>query len=219
MKDLAIISIVYHEPSYQKEVASVIETMVHERNLLHVIVERDPHGVGSLADAVNRGIKAAAIDGYRYAWILTNAKFNPDIIQPLYEAIDWNNLSAVHPAMATSDHLFKRPKPQPAITECPYVEFTAPMVRLSSIIDNPLDEDMPYWGHDLDWGYRIRKAGGTIAIDHSVQVEHDYIRNNYRNHPITTARMQARQKTNQKTVEKLIQKYGTEWKKVLDYEG
>lgn len=214
---VSILSIVYDEP-YWSKTECIIEELSIKRGYDVVYVRRNPHGHGSLSEAINRGIKL--VPSYnKYVWIITNVTFKPEIIDPMLEAMEEHNLAAIHPAMNNSDHLFKRQNGKNMIMEVPYIEFTAPLVRLDIMREFPLNEDMPYWGHDLAWGHEVREAGYIIAVDHSVTVEHDYIRNNFRNHSVTTARMKARQATNQSTIEKLVQLYGTDWKQVLKYEG
>jgi GT2 family glycosyltransferase len=75
---------------------------------------------------------------------------------------------------------------------------------------------MPYWGHDLDWGYRVRQAGWTLAVDHDVEVGHTYIRNS-KPHPATVRRRKLRILSDEPTRRTLAQEYGPDWRNVLEY--
>jgi len=177
----------------------------------------DRRGVGSLAKAINSGFKAWA-NGAEYVWFVTNVTFDPECLQKLIEQMDCNpKLAAITPAFA-SDHAFCRPIGGCAETrEVPFIEFTAPIVRASVFRDFPLDENMPYWGHDLDWGYRVRKAGWKLGVYFGATLGHTYIRDTNNDQRITARRYELRRKTNQGTRQALIAKYGAIWRKVVGY--
>jgi len=177
----------------------------------------DRRGVGSLAKALNGGFKAWA-NGAEYVWFVTNVLFSPECLQKLIEQMDNNPLmAAITPAFA-SDHVFCRPIDGCVETKSVnFIEFTAPIVRASVFREHLLDEDMPYWGHDLDWGYRVRKHGWQLGVYHGEQLGHIYIRNTQNNQRVTARRYELRRKTNGETRKALIRKYGHNWKQVLGY--
>jgi len=92
------------------------------------------------------------------------------------------------------------------------------MVRSNVFYDYPLDEKMPYWGHDLDWGYRVRKAKHKLGCLCDEIIGHTYIRH-FENHPITKKRKSLRNKTNADTTKALIEKHGKNWRRKLKWKG
>ncbi len=176
----------------------------------------DRRGVGSLAKAINSGFRAWA-NGAEYIWFVTNVTFTPECPQKLIDEMDRTGLAAITPCFH-SDHKFCRPVAGCCETrQAPFIEFTAPIVRASVFKDFPLDENMPYWGHDLDWGFRVRQAGHAIGVYYGEQLEHVYIRNTQNNQRITARRYELRRKTNGTTRQALIAKYGPTWKRELQY--
>lgn len=210
----SVISVIYRE----------LEWCETERCLLNYckpypVFFVDRRGVGSLSKALNSGFKAWA-NGSEYVWFVTNVLFSKTCLKNLIEQMDANHtLAAITPAFS-SDHVFCRPIDGCVETrDVPFVEFTAPIVRTSVFKDFPLDEDMPYWGHDIDWGYRVRKAGYSLGVYHGEQLGHTYIRNTQNNQRITARRYELRRKTNLNTRQAMIAKYGASWKRALGYIG
>jgi len=178
----------------------------------------DRKGVGSLASAINSGFRQWA-NGAEYIWFVTNVLFSPDCLCNLIDEMDRTGYAAITPCFM-SDHQFCRPVEGCTETRAvPFIEFTAPIVRASVFKDYMLDEEMPYWGHDLDWGYRVRAAGHKIGVYHGEQVGHSYIRNTKNNNRITERRYELRRKTNASTRHALVNKYGSDWKQVLQWQG
>lgn len=172
-----------------------------------VIIDRNPPGIGSLAEAINRAAKQCNDE---FCWIITNADANVEDYEKLTAAMP-PDVAAIHPKMVNSDHEFMRTG-----GVVPFIEFTAACVRAEVLKAYPLDEDMPYWGHDLDWGFRVRNAGYRILVHDEVEVYHTYIRN-LRPHPVTRIRRLMRKRTDRSTRIKLETKYGKEWQRVLNY--
>jgi GT2 family glycosyltransferase len=214
MKTL-IIAVAYLEPSW-------IET----RNCLlkcdNKVVVVDREGVGSLAAAYNHAFKKHA-KGYEYVWFVSNITFSPFAVHVLESEMEnRKSFAAMHPVMQNSDHAHMRStwhlrqRLNGAIDEVPFVEFTAPIVRANVFNEFMLDEQMPYVGHDLDWGYRVRQAGFKIGLNHKTEIEHAYIRHSP-DHAVTAQRMRLRRESDDATVNRLIEKYGPDYKKKLHY--
>ena len=231
MKKLLIISIVYLEPEWQ-ETFKCLKAL--EGNHPVYYVERKPKGIGSLAEAINRGFRESrAFPDYEYVWFVTNVTFPPDTANRLLKEMDQRGIDVLHPAF-DSDHLHMRgtneyknfspfDKSKMPISEqysnpffhdvvcVPFVEFTAAMVRADVFNAFPLDESMPYWGHDPDHGVRLWRKGFTTAVHKKVRVNHVYIRNNKNKHLITAKRLQLRRAADAPTKAALRRKYGANW--------
>jgi len=111
-----------------------------------------------------------------------------------------------------------RENPCPSVASVPFTEFTAPIVRAEIFAKYPLDDTLPYWGHDLDWGYRLWKDGhkiGVLQADHEL-IRHTYIRNSSRRGgDITSQRYGLRLATNASTKHRLRQKYGHNYQDLI----
>lgn len=202
---LCILSIIYLEPDWQQT-----KSCIEATGLPVVYVDRK--GIGSLSKAINQG--AQLCKDFDYTWILTNVTFdNSQALELIKEA---KNYAAIHPQFE-SDHLHLREGE--GIKEVPFIEFTAPIVKTQVLLDFPLDEQMPYWGMDLDWGYRLRTNGYKLAVHHGVKIGHTYIRNNQSGHYITERRKQLRRQTDLQTRNRLILKWGNDWRDKVNYWG
>lgn len=201
-----IISVVYLE-QYWQQTKKDIEAC----NVPVVYVDR--RGAGSLAEAINRGFREACIHyDFEYVWFVTNIYFGPSAIPQLEEALDNSDFAAVHPSFDSDHrHLMKCARVDRA--EVPFIEFTAACVRREIFERFPLDENMPYWGHDLDWGMRVRESGLKIGVDYNITVEHTYIRNTRKPERITQQRATNRRNTDEQTRKALVAKYGADWRK------
>lgn len=208
-----IISIVYLEPEWQATKKSIVEC-----NVPTVYVDRG--GIGSLAEACNRGFREIVnLHNLRYVWFITNPIFSSAIFPILIDSMNQTGYDAIHPAF-NSDHPKCQPDGSKEIKLVDFVEFTAPMVKVDTFNKFQLDEDMPYWGHDFDWGWRVNQNGGKIAVHHGIQVKHTYIRFNKDNkrNPFTKKRHELRHKTNASTARKLHSLYGDDWYKKPGYQ-
>lgn len=210
MSKTIILSIKYSEPDWQHTQALLNR---HSCPVLYI----DRKGTGSLAEAINRGVKELKGSSAKYIWIVTNVYFQLGDLLRLESQMDASGCAAIHPSFK-SDHAFIRNGGfKELATPVPFVEFTAPIVRKEIIEQFPLDEDMPYWGHDLDWGHRVTNAGHTLGVDHAIQLQHAYIRNAMYTHSITEIRKRLRKETDAATTQKLVSLYGENWKQVLKY--
>ena len=207
---LHIVAVKYEEPDWVITNRCLDQT----RFPVHYV---DRKGVGSLAEALNRGFNyvISANEGIDLVWFVTNVTFNPDLPTKLVDQMTHTGFAAITPAFR-SDHQFIRPVQGSSLTlECPMIEFTAPIVRVSVFKQFLLDENMPYWGHDLDWSYRVKQAGHKLGVFHGGVLGHEYIRNNRRKHPVTVRRAAIRVSTNGSTQAALEKKYGPNWRGVV----
>lgn len=219
MNKVCIVSIVYHEPEWQ-ETKKCIEAL----NVPVIYAERDPKGVGSLAEAINRGFaESVALAEFKYVWFVTNCTFIPRMLKEMIEYMDlYPSCPAIHPCF-DSDHQHLRQNintegSHEFMTYVPFIEFTAPLVRTSIFREFLLDENMPYVGHDLDWSYRIRERLTQVpAVYHGEKLGHTYIRKKRQFNPYTRARKRARQQADQSTIRALENKYGKNWRDLMQY--
>lgn len=213
---ISILAIRYLEPSYKETIKCIEDT-----KLKVVYVDRDRPGYGSLAEAINRGMQQMTS---KYVFIVTNVTFDPHL--PLTLASHIGDADIIHPSF-NSDHKHLQVQ-QRFLDGClggigfvPFVEFTAPLVNREKWL--PVDESMPYWGFDLDHGWRVWDSGGKVLCDYSCTIGHTYIRNikkgNSRTvHPsedYTRRRLQRRRRFDIQTKNILKHKYGTRWAGVL----
>lgn len=196
---MTILSIVYHEPDW-------IETKkcIEATGLPVHYVERSPGGIGSLTEAINRGVKEVNDE---VIWIVTNCTFEKEVPFILEKNLGENDI--IHPHF-NSDHQHLREGH--GIQEVPFVEFTAAMIRKSKWLG--LDEKFPYWGQDLDYSYRVWKNGGNVLCDYTTTIGHTYIRNS-KYHPVTIRRRQLRRLSDMATRKALEKKYGEEWRGIV----
>ncbi len=206
MNDTLIISIVYHESEWLKT-----KRCIEATGLPMHYVERNPKGVGSLSEAINRGFNQSDALNHQYAFIVTNITFEPDLPARLADSI--GNHAAIHPAF-DSDHIHERPDGSGLVKPVPFIEFTAAFVDTEIFQYYPLDEKMPYWGMDLDFSYRLWQDGYTVGVDHGATIGHTYIRN-AKPDRYTVQRKAARKATNNSTREALRKKYGNEWRNIV----
>jgi hypothetical protein len=204
---VCVIAVVYSEPEWQQTKACL-------DSLSAPVFLVDRGGVGNLAEAYNRGFSEHGRD-FEFVWFVSNVTFDVFVLPRLMMTIQRGGFCAVHPEF-DSDHAFLCSGK--GLESVPFVEFTAPLVRSNIFASFPLDEAMPYWGHDLDWGHRVREAGHTLTVDHRVRVGHVYVRN-LAPHPVTLARRRERSKTNGSTRRALQSRYGPRWKERLCYGG
>lgn len=209
MKSCIIIAIKYLEPEW-KQTDWCIKSTGYD---VHY-VDRIPAGTGSLAEAINRGFSESNALEYEYAWIVTNIVFQETVLPRLIGCMNATRWAVIHPSFS-SDHIHERTDGSGKVKIAPFVEFTGAIVRTDIFKDFPLDEDLPYWGHDLDHGYRMWQAGHKVGVDHGSIIGHVYLRNNKGMHPITLQRKQMRRDTDQQTREALQAKYGQQWRDIV----
>lgn len=203
---VSIVAVLYEEPEY-KATKACIEAV---SDLVQEIVYVDRKGVGSLAKAYNDGF--VQLEETDYVWFVSNITFTREDLFELVKAMA-KGYAAIHPCF-DSDHQHIRPNTTGKVVSAPFVEFTSPMVRYDVFYDHRLDEKLPYWGHDIDWSYRIKHEGHRMAIHHGVEVGHVYMRNSYP-HVITRRRKVLRRKADSGTRLRLKELYGDTWRGVL----
>lgn len=219
---VTILALRYLEPDWAAT-QECIEKVESRNSKVEIhYVDRIPPGVGNMAEAINRGFTEISYQLSvisKYVWFVSNVTFSPDLLPRLIEAMDRTDYAAIHPAF-NSDHLFCRPvtnNQQPITLLAPFIEFTAPIIRSEVFAEFPLDESLPYWGHDLDWGYRLWQAGhkiGVLQSDHSL-LGHTYIRNANQLPLVTRQRHALRRASNASTRHRLAQKYGDNWRTLI----
>lgn len=223
MRDTIIILMKYDEPEWKQTFDSAYET-----GCSIIIASRD--GISGMAGAYNRALvwNLTSILKYKYIWFVSNITFTKEDFERLRNVmVNYPEIDCLHPMFA-SDHKHLRPDAFPGnstIKEVPYVEFTAPLIKTKVFFPDSgrpdlfLDEDMPFVGHDLDWSYRAKQAGYTLAVCRSVEVGHTYIRKDKNGHQVTDIRAKIRKSWIEHTTNALIAKYGVDWKQKLKYDG
>jgi 3-deoxy-D-manno-octulosonate 8-phosphate phosphatase (KDO 8-P phosphatase) len=193
---ITILAIEYLEPSYEQT-----KKCIEATGLPVIYVRRNPIGVGSLSEAINRGMKEVKT---KFAWIVTNITFEKSVPEKLLNHIQ--DAFVIHPSFKSDHGFMNHGKGQ---RQVPFVEFTAPLVRVSDW--GELDESMPYWGMDIDYGLRMFVEGKKILVDFETKIDHVYIRNSDR-HPITLKRLRLRRMKDAETNRILIKKWGENWR-------
>ncbi len=188
------------------------------------IIIADRSGIGSMASAYNKALVSNwdLVMQYKYVWFVSNIVFTTQDFANLHEAMEVSKIKVIHPTF-DSDHAYLKPnidmsgRPGPV----PFVEFTAPLCETKIFDEHDLflDEDMPFAGHDLDWGHRARSLGIQPFVHYGVFVQHTYIRHNSKGHEVTDIRHKVRKSWKAHTEEALIRKYGTDWETILKYKG
>ena len=203
-KEILAVVLEYHEEGWTDRAIKCVEA----DELDYVTVSRD--GVGSMSKAFNEAIKTGVAE-YSYIWFVTNILFDPGTSLSLQECFD-SKTAAVHPRF-DSDHSHIRFARD--IEDVPFIEWTAPMISRRALERiGLLDEQMPYWGMDLDWSYRAKQAGYTLKVDGRVKVGHVYLRDNAPEAVSHNRRME-RGRYDVTTENRLKQKYGSEWLKTV----
>lgn len=195
---ITIVAVKYLEPWYQKTIDCLY-------SLDMPIVWVDRKGVGSLAEAYNRGFKKVQTDN---VWFVSNIVFDKSVPLKLLNTL--KDYHAVHPQFE-SHHKFIRSGS--GIQPCEFVEFTAPMIRSKVYEDIQLNENLPYWGHDIVFGIEAKKRGYKMAIDHRVKVGHTYIWDQ-KEYPIT-AKRKALRLSKDKETELYLNLHYPNWKECL----
>jgi hypothetical protein len=197
----------------EQTIKCLLDAGFDDTNILQVSRE----GVGSMSKAFNSvftGIDGFDIIETPYVWFVSNVTFDKHVPAFLAAALDeYDDVAAIHPKFI-SDHLhIRNPKGRDYV---PFVEWTAPMVRMSAIWEvGLLDEQLPYWGQDIDWSYRAKEKGWQLMVDGFSTVQHTYLRHMQQPEPITQIRGALRNLYNQSTEKRLMEKYGVEWRKVI----
>ena len=148
-----------------------------------------------------------------YVWFLTNVTFSPDVPEKLMQVLDSDpNIAAVHPAMATSDHRHLWPG---ETGDVPFTEFTAPMFRAADFARFMLDENTPYYYMDLIISHQLKQEGKRLVCVGDAEVQHTYLRNERKQHPITNIRKQLRDYHTPISKRYMEQTFGADWQTKL----
>jgi GT2 family glycosyltransferase len=154
------------------------------------------------------------IKGYDWVWHLTNVSFKPRMVEAMLEHVA-EDVAAIHPAFG-SDHPHLNPKAKDGAS-VPFVEWTAPLVSVEAWENvGRLQAEMGYWGFDLDWSYRAKRAGYKLIACTTLSLEHDYLRNKHEDeHTVTRLRRAERAKTDEATEALLRATWGDDWLEML----
>ncbi len=215
----AVLAVRYTETWWEKETLACINQL--PANVPVFYCHREPDGVGSLARAINSGFDEHRLVAFDYVWIVTNVLFAPTDFERLVTIAQQRHWVGAHPGFH-SDHPFLRPTSDRygrGDVVVPYIEFTAPLVHGPTFARYLLDEQMPYVGHDLDWSWRVRRAGYHLGVARSVRINHVYNRHLSQVEEATKQRAAAREAAIAPTECRLVEKYGPGWKQVLRYAG
>ncbi len=210
----------YNETGWtEKTVACLIAAGFLESDIVYA----DREGTGNMSKAFNTAFfntlkkveDSEATLPYApekpFTWFLTNVTFPEQMPLSLLDLISSDDeIAAVHPAF-DSDHAHIK-NTYGISRDAPFIEWTAPFIRTNTlyVVGWP-DEKMPYWGMDLDWSYRAREEGYTLAIDGRYRLGHTYLRLTDQKEPITIERERIRKTFDASTEQRLIEKYGTDW--------
>lgn len=209
--DIVIIALQYEEPEYEQT-----RKCIEDTGLPVIWASRD--GVGNYSRAFNEAFVRMyhyEDKSYKYAWMISNITFDPVVPFELADDMDNEllNLAAIHPAMHGSDHRHQWPDADRLTKIVPFIEWTAPMVRTSAFRKTLLNEELAYYYMDLDWCYRVQSQNiGNVAVCHSAQVGHLYLRNN-KKHRISQIRSALRDHWTPRSQREMARLYGPDWKK------
>lgn len=205
MNRLAIISLKYLEPYYENTLKCLQE-------IPYPILFADRDGVGNMSRAFNEVFERMPFN-VEYVWFLTNVTFSPDVPEKLMQVLDSDpNIAAVHPAMATSDHRHLWPG---ETRDVPFIEFTAPMFRAADFARFMLDENTPYYYMDLIISHQLKQEGKRLVCVGDAEVQHTYLRNERKQHPITNIRKQLRDYHTPISKRYMEQTFGADWQTKL----
>jgi hypothetical protein len=180
------------------------------------LAKRD--GVGNMSRAFNEKFKRCVDGKYDYVWFITNIRFHADVPAILSQCMEDEGWAAIHPGMASSDHLHLRPDNSIGAREVPFIEFTAPMFRTDVFSKYFLDENLWYYYMDLLISWQMRQAGEKMAVHNSAIIEHTYLRNNKTTHPITAIRKQLRDYMSKQNQQYLNEMFGSDWRQFFGWE-
>lgn len=198
----------YEEPGWTERTLDA----VHRSKLPMDTVTVGRKGVGSMSAAFNKGLKSCHTP---YVWFLTNVGFCPEMGDTLLNIMERHpNCAAVHPAHK-SDHPHLR-SCKKLIEHVPFIEWTAPFLRMSALEDvGGTDENMPYWGFDLDWSARAKERGWILMVSREYELDHTYLRACSQEHDVSKRRKNRRREYDVSTEQHLRQKWGPKWMKDL----
>lgn len=217
-KDVIIpIVLHYEEPGYFDATMKCLKASKLDDSA--IIVSRE--GVGSMSKAFNAGVRQIELKEWQYLLWITNVEFSPNLPAQMLEQLKADkSIGAVH-ATHKSDHIHLQSK---KYRDVPFIELTMAMFNPNALEKVGLmDENMPYWGMDLDWSYRARESGFKLAVSGAPEIKHTYLRhaNQFKaqsmrqKYQISIIREILRKHRDQQTVNALINKYGANWKQKI----
>ncbi len=208
MNDLAIISLIYLEPEYEQTKACL-------ENIGYDVFYADRDGVGNMSRAFNECFIKNVIGRYEAVWFITNITFDQQAPGKLLRSLFYENAACIHPSF-DSDHRQIKPDGSGEVKPVNFIEFTAPMFKCSIFEIFMLDENCWYYFFDLIISKNLRDSRELMIVDHSVKVEHVYLRNKKGKSPITRLRQQLRDTIINPINEKYMTRtFGNNWKHEL----
>jgi hypothetical protein len=219
-KQVTPVVLEYLEPgSTDQTMQCLIASGFDPENILQVGRE----GVGSMSKAFNsvfEGVYGFDVITTPYVWFITNVTFGKKTVYSLLDFMESVNgkrqCAVIHPQFDSSHSFIKNPQ---AIDTVPFVELTAPLFRVDALRDVGLmDELMPYWGMDADWGHRARLKDWWCCVDGYSTIKHTYLHQS-QPYPISKIRAALRSLYDEQTRNRLIEKYGTDWKQLICKDG
>lgn len=211
MSRIVIIALKYLEPEYEQTVKCIEETGLP-------VIWADRDGVGNYSRAFNEAFKKGA-EEYDYAWMISNITFDKEVPERLGRVLDENpTIAAVHPSMAGSDHQHQWPDKNKSVEAVPFIEWTAPMVRVSVFEQLPLNNKLEYYYMDLSWSYEVQKIGYSVAVDYKSLICHTYLRNKKGPpNPISEIRKTLRRFWIPEGQKEMIRLYGPNWQQIMNW--
>lgn len=204
-----VVAIKYEEP-YWREIERILKMIPDQ---VYIV---DRSGIGSMSEAYNRGFDMAMQDGnYDWLWFVSNVTFNVSDYEKVKKLItEMTPLCAAVNPVYNSDHPHLRPYEGEPYKRVPFIEFTAPFINAKVFQDFKLDENLPYWGQDLDWSYRVKQLGFRLFATNLMECGHTYIRFQQKSE-VTAKRLKARKKTDMSTRRRLVELYGKNWRDII----
>lgn len=206
MPKVAAIVLGYKEPGWTKRTVDC--ALQAGFGPVFTIARKD--GIGPMSPVFNSGMELMIELGVEWIWHLTNVVFPPEMIGALLEHAG-DDVAAIHPAFC-SDHPHMRAHNEDGAC-VPFVEWTAPLVSVRAWQEvGPLDEEMGYWGFDLDWSHRAIVRGFQPKVCTTYSLDHTYLSaKDPSEHPITTQRRGERARYDVDVEARLKRKWGEDW--------
>ena len=195
---ITIVAVKYEE-SWYKDTLKCLNKI----NVPIVMVDRK--GTGSLAEAYNRGFEKVHTP---LVWFISNITFDKEV--PMRLISHMSGFDGIHPQFESHHKFIKQGH---GVQEAKFIEFTAPLIKSEVYREIRLNEEMPYWGHDIAFGIECHKKGYKLAIDHTVKIGHSYIWDS-KEEEVTKKRKALRLASDTQTENKLNELY-PEWKRYL----
>lgn len=210
--NIAIIALKYLEPEWQQTVDCLKAT-----GLPVFYADRD--GVGNMSRAFNEAFVKHVQYKYQYVWFVTNITFDKDVPFKLVQELESTMISAIHPAMPTSDHLHLRSDGSNGARVVPFIEFTAPLFNAAVFNEYMIDENLWFYYMDLELCHRMQEDGLQVAVHNGCSIGHTYLRNAKTTHPISAIRKLLREQMTKPNQQYLADMYGPDWRQLFNWKG